>query len=104
LIYCCLQAEEWDIEAIEREKEEEEFRALSEGELLAANLSMQEMTSMKAWFAKVEAVVDFMMMVMMMMMMMMMMMLMMMMMMMVMMMMMSDYDDDDDDDGDVYHK
>jgi len=44
------EAEAWDVEEIEREKEEEEYRALSEGELLATNLTRQEISRFKSWF------------------------------------------------------
>ena len=40
--------QEWDIDTIEKEKEEEEFRALSEGELLAVNLTRRELSRVKA--------------------------------------------------------
>lgn len=44
--------QEWDIETIEKEKEEEEFRALSEGELLAVNLTRRELSKIKAEYLK----------------------------------------------------
>ena len=44
------EAEAWDVDEIEREKEEEEYRAVSEGELLATNLTRQEINRFKSWF------------------------------------------------------
>lgn len=44
--------EQWDVDAIEREREEEEYRALSEGELLATNLSKENAIALKSWFMK----------------------------------------------------
>jgi hypothetical protein len=49
------EAEAWNVEEIEREKEEEEYRALSEGELLATNLTRQEITRFKTWFVQERA-------------------------------------------------
>ena len=48
------QSEEamWDVEEIEREKEEEEYRAMNEGELLATNLTARDVRRMKSWYAK----------------------------------------------------
>ena len=46
------EGEKWDIEQIENEKEEEEYRALSEGELLAANLSRREMSRLRSWYIR----------------------------------------------------
>jgi hypothetical protein len=40
----------WDVEEIEREKEEEEYRALAEGELLAANLTRKGVRKLSKWF------------------------------------------------------
>jgi hypothetical protein len=40
----------WDVEEIEREKEEDERRALSEGELLAAELGKDEVDAIKSWY------------------------------------------------------
>jgi hypothetical protein len=49
-----LQAESsgevWNVEEIEREKEEEEYRALAEGELLAANVTKREISRLKDWY------------------------------------------------------
>lgn len=50
-----IQAEEgqvWDIEAIEREKEEEEYRALADGELLAVNLTRDELLQIKSEYVQ----------------------------------------------------
>jgi hypothetical protein len=47
--------QEWDIETIEKEKEEEEFRALSEGELLAVNLTRRELSRIKSDYLKEKA-------------------------------------------------
>jgi superfamily II DNA/RNA helicase len=43
-------AQQWDVDAIEREREEEEYRALSEGELLATNITREEVINLKSWF------------------------------------------------------
>lgn len=45
-----VEANAWDIEEIEREKEEEERRALAEGELLAADMGAEELPSLRGWF------------------------------------------------------
>lgn len=42
----------WDVEDIEREKEEEEYRALAEGELLAANLTQEEVLDLQQWYGQ----------------------------------------------------
>ena len=44
------KAEMWDVEEIEREKEEEEYRALAEGELLATNLTRGEVNRLQRWY------------------------------------------------------
>lgn len=45
--------EQWDIDAIEKEKEEDEYRALAEGELLATNISSRrEVSRLKYWFLR----------------------------------------------------
>lgn len=44
--------EAWDVEEIEREKELEERRALAEGELLAANLTLKDKNSLQKWYLK----------------------------------------------------
>ncbi len=44
-----------DIEQVEKEKELEEYRALSEGELLAANLTQKEVSRLKRWFINARA-------------------------------------------------
>jgi hypothetical protein len=41
------KGQEWDIEAIERQKEEEEFKALAQGELIAVNLTRREVSRVK---------------------------------------------------------
>jgi hypothetical protein len=46
------EAEAWDVEEIEREKEEEEYRALSEGELLATSLTREEVNQFKSWYLR----------------------------------------------------
>jgi len=49
-----MQADEasqgWDIETIEKEKEEEEYRALADGELLAVNLTRRELSRVKSLY------------------------------------------------------
>ena len=45
-----VEANAWDIEEIEREKEEEERRALAEGELLAADMGAEDLSYLRAWF------------------------------------------------------
>lgn len=45
----------WDVEEIEREKEEEERRAMSEGELLASNVQPEEAAELKEWYIKERA-------------------------------------------------
>ena len=45
-----LQDHAWDIDEIEREKEEEERRALAEGELLAADVGAEELAALRSWF------------------------------------------------------
>jgi SNF2 family DNA or RNA helicase len=47
--------EAWNVEEIEKEKEEEELRALSEGELLAANVSRRDVSRFKSWFLQERA-------------------------------------------------
>jgi SNF2 family DNA or RNA helicase len=47
-----LQQEMWDVEQIEREKEEEENRAFADGELLATALASREVTRFKNWYTK----------------------------------------------------
>ena len=42
--------EQWDVIAIEREREEDEYRALAEGELLATNLTKRTVIRLKSWF------------------------------------------------------
>jgi hypothetical protein len=44
--------EHWDVDEIERAKEEEEQRALEEGELLAANVQRREVSVLKRWYIK----------------------------------------------------
>jgi len=44
------QGEEWDIDAIEREKEEEEHRLLAEGEYLSAEVSSRQTSRLKSWY------------------------------------------------------
>lgn len=44
--------EMWNVEEIEREKEEEEFRALNEGEMLATSLTADEVRKFKGWYAR----------------------------------------------------
>lgn len=44
--------EQWDVDEIEREKEEEEYRALAEGELLATNLTKDDVDSLRIWYLK----------------------------------------------------
>lgn len=44
------EADAWDIEEIEKEKEEEERRALSEGELLAAEIDDHQIESLRTWY------------------------------------------------------
>ena len=47
-----VQGEEWDVEQIEREKEEEEYRMLAEGEYLSANMKSNEIDRLKKWYVK----------------------------------------------------
>jgi hypothetical protein len=42
----------WDIELIEKEKEEEEYRILADGELLASNLTIRDANKHKNWYKK----------------------------------------------------
>ena len=42
-----VDGEQWDVDEIEREKEEEEHRALEEGELLAANVTRRDYAWLK---------------------------------------------------------
>jgi hypothetical protein len=44
------QGDEWDVEEIEKEKEEEEFRALNEGELIATNMSSGDVAELRKEF------------------------------------------------------
>eukprot|EP00606_Chrysophyceae_sp_TOSAG23-5_P001475 GSChrysophyteH2.ASY1.ANO1.267.1 assembled CDS len=44
--------EMWNIEEIERQKEEEEHRALNEGELLAASLTSKEVSRFRSWYGR----------------------------------------------------
>jgi hypothetical protein len=44
------KAEMWDVEEIEREKEEEEYRAFAEGDLLATSLTKREISHQKKWY------------------------------------------------------
>jgi hypothetical protein len=44
------QGEEWDIDKIEREKEEEEYRLLAEGEYLSAEVSGRQKSRLKSWY------------------------------------------------------
>lgn len=46
------QNQEWDIETLEQQKEEEEYRALADGELLAVNLTKEELQSLKSEYAQ----------------------------------------------------
>lgn len=46
------QGHEWDIETLEQEKEEEEYRALADGELLAVNLTEEELLQIKSEYAQ----------------------------------------------------
>jgi superfamily II DNA/RNA helicase len=46
------QGQEWDIETLEQEKEEEEYRALADGELLAVNLTEEELFQIKSEYAQ----------------------------------------------------
>jgi superfamily II DNA/RNA helicase len=46
------QGQEWDIETLEQEKEEEEYRALADGELLAVNLTEEELHQIKSDYAQ----------------------------------------------------
>jgi E1A-binding protein p400 len=41
------KGQEWDIDAIEQQKEEEEYKALSQGELIAVNLTRREVSRVK---------------------------------------------------------
>ena len=43
------KAEQWDVEEIERQKEEEEYRALAEGELLATSITRREVARLRDW-------------------------------------------------------
>ena len=45
-------AELFDVEEIEREKEEEEYRALAEGELLATDISKREVLKLRKWYER----------------------------------------------------
>jgi E1A-binding protein p400 len=47
--------EAWNVEEIEREKEEEELRALAEGELLAAPITRKETARFRNWFLQERA-------------------------------------------------
>jgi hypothetical protein len=49
------EGEVWNVEEIEREKEEEEQRALAEGELLAANVTRRDTTRFRSWFLQERA-------------------------------------------------
>jgi len=44
--------EEWDVEVIERMKEEEEQRALEEGELLAAHVTRSDVRRLRTWYLR----------------------------------------------------
>jgi hypothetical protein len=47
--------EEWDVEVIERMKEEEEQRALEEGELLAAHVTRSDVQRLRTWYQREKA-------------------------------------------------
>ncbi|KAJ1430441.1 SNF2 family N-terminal domain-containing protein [Ochromonadaceae sp. CCMP2298] len=47
--------EHWNVDEIEKEKEEEELRALSEGELLATNITRRDVTRLKSWYVRERA-------------------------------------------------
>jgi hypothetical protein len=46
------QGQEWDLDTIEQQKEEEEYRALADGELLAVNLTKEELQQIKSEYAQ----------------------------------------------------
>jgi hypothetical protein len=46
------QTENWDIDQIEKDREDEEYRALAAGELLATNLTRRSITRLKTWYIK----------------------------------------------------
>lgn len=46
------QGEEWDIDKIEREKEEEEYRLLAEGEYLSAEVCGRKKSFLKSWYLR----------------------------------------------------
>ena len=46
------EGEQLDVEEIEKQKEAEEYRALAEGELLAANLTRREIVRLKHWYLR----------------------------------------------------
>jgi len=49
------EGETWNVEEIEKEKEEEEMRALQEGELLATNVTQRDINRHRTWFLQERA-------------------------------------------------
>ena len=47
-----LQQDMWDVEEIEREKQEEENRAFAEGELLATSLTSRDISRFRSWYKR----------------------------------------------------